>query len=315
MDRLRLKMEDAVYREWMLAVANQPLISRMGRQYGMRLGARRFVAGLTEADLVGAVRALLTQGMGSTVDHLGEGRQTADSARQAASRYGHLIETLDQERVPADLSLKLSQFGLELSPELAWENLDRVVSSARRSGRFVRIDMEDSSLTDPILKLFERAFQKHPGAVGTVLQAYLRRSEADLVRLSHAPKNFRIVKGAYREPAALAFLQKAEVNRNFDRLVEISLGSGNHTAIATHDKARIERTLELLRKNPAFADRAEFEMLYGIRTDLLRELARAGYRTRVYVPYGADWYAYFTRRLAERPANLMFFLRALWPRG
>lgn len=302
-----------VYRQFVLAIAQSGLARSLGKRYGMALGARRFVAGVSEDDVLTVVRDFKREGIDATIDYLGEATTSAAAAHASADRYSRLIDRLDRMGLASNLSLKLTQMGLAISTELAWENLTAVLEQARSQQHFVRIDMEDSATTDLTLSLFERASKAYPGQVGTVLQAYLFRSTHDLERLSETPQSFRIVKGAYLEPPSIAFRSKAEVDRNFDRMVRMSLDAGNPTAIATHDPARLRAALSYLRQHPEATDRVEFQMLYGVRTELLRELTGLGFRTRVYVPYGEDWFAYFTRRLAERPANLFFFFRALFP--
>jgi len=204
--------------------------------------------------------------------------------------------------------------GIDVDRALGIEQTRELVAEAARLGSFVRIDMEDSRYTDVTLNAFRDFWSLYPGHVGAVLQAYLRRSSSDLEALSDEPRNFRIVKGAYNEPPNLAFPAKADVDDHYRALVEQSLAAGHYTAIATHDERMIGHALRYIRAHNIPKDRFEFQMLYGINLGGLRELTREGYRTRVYIPYGTDWYAYFTRRLAERPANLLFFARALWNR-
>ncbi len=306
--------EAAMFRQVILSVADSRIVSDTVKRYGFQLGARRFVAGETLDDAVAVTRAVNADGMAATLDHLGESVRDVAEARAAAAAYGELQARIAAEKLDANVSLKLSMMGLDIDRDLAVSETRALVETAVRLQNFVRIDMEDSRYTTVTLEIYRELWGAFPGSVGTVLQAYLRRSVDDLRALSDEPRNFRIVKGAYSEPHERAFPAKADVDDNFVRLVEMSLEAGHYTAIATHDERMIGSTLRYIRAHAVPRDRFEFQMLYGINLASLRELAREGYRTRVYIPYGTDWYAYFTRRLAERPANLLFFARALWSR-
>ena len=233
------------------------------------------------------------------------------AAIAAKESYREILRTIAEKGLNANVSLKLTMMGLTVSVDLARGNLAAVVEDAAGFNNFVRIDMEDSPYTAITIDLFEEVWRKFPGHVGLVLQSYLYRTQDDLKRLSEPPKNFRIVKGAYREPVAVAFPSKPDVDDNYVELVRQSLELGNMTAIATHDEVVIGRVLKYLRSHHVTPEQFEFQMLYGVKLDVLEELAKEGYRTRVYVPYGQDWYAYYVRRIAERPANLLFFARAL----
>lgn len=272
--------------------------------------ARRFVAGESLADALAAVEGIRGAGLTATLDHLGENVTTPAAAEQAAASAAESLEALHARGFEANVSVKLTQFGLDLDAALARRLLRAVAERAAALGGFVRVDMEGSAYTDRTLDLVLAA---HAAGlpVGTVLQSALRRTAGDAERLIAAGVRIRLVKGAYREPASLAFATKAEVDGSYRRLAERLLAAGNYPAIATHDPAMIAATLAAARQQGLPPERFEFQMLYGIRRDLQASLRRQGWRVRVYVPYGAEWYPYFMRRLAERPANLLFLLRNL----
>ncbi len=300
-----------MFREMVLGLGNNAVVSGVVKRYGMNFGASRFVAGdsLTSAVLV--CEDLNRRGIAVTLDHLGESVRDEQAAIAAKESYREILRTIAEKGLNANVSLKLTMMGLTVSVDLARGNLAAVVEDAAGFNNFVRIDMEDSPYTAITIDLFEEVWRKFPGHVGLVLQSYLYRTQDDLKRLSEPPKNFRIVKGAYREPVAVAFPSKPDVDDNYVELVRQSLELGNMTAIATHDEVVIGRVLKYLRSHHVTPEQFEFQMLYGVKLDVLEELAKEGYRTRVYVPYGQDWYAYYVRRIAERPANLLFFARAL----
>lgn len=303
-----------MFREVVLGLGGNPVVEGMIKRYGMQLGAARFVAGNTLPEAIERIREINGRGIMVTLDHLGESVRSEAEAIDAKNSYLAMLDAIHQAGVNANVSLKLTMMGLALSEDLARQNLLEIVVRAEETGNFVRIDMEDSPYTDVTLKLYDEAFQVHPGHVGVVLQAYLYRTMEDLRRLSGTGRNFRIVKGAYMEPVSVAFPSKADVDENYLQLVQESLKLSNYTAIATHDEQLIGRILKFLHEQNIERDRFEFQMLYGVKFSLMESLAREGYRTRVYVPYGEDWYAYYVRRIAERPANLLFFARAMFDR-
>ncbi|HZU12581.1 MAG TPA: proline dehydrogenase family protein [Chloroflexota bacterium] len=273
----------------------------------LRSMARRFVAGETLEEAIDVVRATNARDMTVTLDHLGENVQTAAQARAAAEDYCGMLAEITRAGVTSNVSLKLTQLGLDLGDDVAYENLRRVVDVAAQDDNFVRIDMENSEYVDRTLAIFYRLFETHRN-LGVVIQSYLYRSEADVARLIEAGARVRLVKGAYLEPATVAYQDKADVDRNFVVLMEMLLARGNYPAIATHDPAMIDATRNFAAQQGIEASRYEFQMLYGIRRDLQTELVRAGYNVRIYVPFGTEWYPYLMRRMAERPANLMFVL-------
>lgn len=271
--------------------------------------ASRFVAGETLDTAVAAVRELNGRGISASLDVLGESVTSVEEARASAAMVVQTQERIAAERLDCNVSVKLTQMGLDLDAALCTENMRRILERGRDLGMFVRIDMESSAHTQRTLDLFERDFlPAHGDRVGIVLQSYLRRTAADVERLIGARARVRLCKGAYDEPAAVAFPAKADVDRNYAELTERLLERGNYPAVATHDPALIARTRRFADAQGIAPSRFEFQMLYGVRRDLQEELQRAGFRVRVYVPFGTHWYPYFMRRMAERPANIAFIL-------
>ena len=275
--------------------------------------ARRFVAGETLDDAFEAARGLNGAGRSASLDLLGENVKDEAGARSAAEGYVAMFERIAREKLNANVSLKLTQLGLDLSESLCEELVGKIVARATSLGNFVRIDMEGSAYTQRTVDLAKRARAKYAG-VGTVMQAYLYRAEKDVEDLLKVGCRLRLCKGAYKEPAEIAFPAKADVDGNYVKLMKILLPSGIYHGIATHDPAMIQATKDFVRERNIGREQFEFQMLYGIRTDLQQQLVREGYRLRIYIPFGTDWFPYFMRRLAERPANLMFFVRNLLPR-
>ena len=298
-------------RHAILAAARSERLGRFVERHGMRLGAGRFVAGTTLDDCVRVIRRLNDDGLHANTTLLGESVTDAAGAREVRDEYVRILQRLWAERLRCNVALKLTHLGLVIDEELAYGNVKAVVEEAARLATFVRIDMEDSPWVDATLRTYRRLRDEGLDAVGTVLQAYLYRTERDLEELLPLQPNLRIVKGAYLEPPAVAYPDKADVDRAYLRLVETSLTRGGYTAIATHDEAMIRHTLEFAERNAIPRDRFELQMLYGIRPQRQHELVRAGYKVLVATPFGPDWYPYLMRRLAERPANLLFFLRSL----
>jgi proline dehydrogenase len=245
---------------------------------------------------------------------LGENVSDEAGARRAAEGYLAVFDRIAQERLDANVSLKLTQLGLDLSEDLCLELLEKIVAHATSQGNFVRIDMEGSAYTQRTVEIAKRVRAKYTG-VGTVMQAYLYRTEKDVQDLLATGCRLRLCKGAYKEPPDVAFPKKSDVDANYVKLMKTLLPSGIYHGIATHDPAMIEATKDFAREQNIKRDQFEFQMLYGIRADLQEKLVRDGFRVRVYIPYGVDWFPYFMRRLAERPANVAFFLRNLLPRS
>jgi proline dehydrogenase len=276
--------------------------------------ARRFVAGETLDDAVEAAREVNRRLQLASLDLLGENVSDEAGAGRAAEGYLAVFDRIAQERLDANVSLKLTQLGLDLSEDLCLELLEKIVAHATSQGNFVRIDMEGSAYTQRTVEIAKRVRAKYTG-VGTVMQAYLYRTEKDVQDLLAAGCRLRLCKGAYKEPPEVAFPKKSDVDANYVKLMKMLLPSGIYHGIATHDPAMIEATKGFAREQNIKRDQFEFQMLYGIRADLQEKLVRDGFRVRVYIPYGVDWFPYFMRRLAERPANVAFFLRNLLPRS
>jgi len=277
---------------------------------GRRMSSR-FVAGMEIDDALRVAEAVNRQGMAVTLDSLGESVTSETEAHQAADFYHQLLDSIEARKLNANISVKLTQMGLQLSPVLAETIAWKLAEHAGRLGNFVRIDMEDSSLTQVTLDIVRRLHARPEvrAAIGTVIQAYLYRSEADIEQLLADGIRVRLCKGAYKEPADVAFPRKAAVDANYIRLTEMLLDSPVYHALATHDDAMIEAAKLFAKQRGIDATRFEFQMLYGVRRDLQRNLVHEGYKVRVYVPFGKDWYPYFMRRLAERPANALFLAK------
>jgi proline dehydrogenase len=294
-----------------LRAADSTLLRRVVDRYGMQLGAARFVAGETLDECVLVLRRLNEAGLHANTTLLGEDIPNAEGAARAVAAYEHILDRLHAEELRVNVALKLTHLGLSFDEETAYANLERVVSHAGSLGTFVRIDMEQSDFVEPTLCSYERLRAAGHDNVGTVLQAYLYRSPADLERLLPLAPNLRIVKGAYLEPAAIAHPEKKDVDRAYVRLVERGLRGGAYVAVATHDERIIRHVQAFAAREEMARDRFEFQMLYGVRPALQRAIAAAGYKVLVATPFGPEWYPYLMRRLAERPANVLFFLRNL----
>jgi len=272
--------------------------------------AYRFVAGDRLEDATRVVADINRRGPTASLDHLGENVTAEKAARAATEDYLAAFERIAGERLNANVSIKLTQLGLDISADLCRELLTRILQRAQQLDNFVRIDMEGSAYTQRTLDLVLDLHQQFPNC-GVVLQSYLYRTLDDVARVNAARVRVRLVKGAYDEPPAVAFPKKADVDANFEAAAEQLLLKGTYPAIATHDDRLIEATRRFAREHAIATDRYEFQMLYGIRRDLQDRLLREGYRVRIYVPYGTEWYPYLMRRLAERPANLLFIVRSV----
>jgi proline dehydrogenase len=284
-----------------------PLIMHNGLS---RRVARRFVAGETLDDAVEVARKVNGAMQLASLDLLGENVSDEAGARQAAGNYLAIFERIEREGLDSNVSLKLTQLGIDLNESLCQELLETIIARAAAQGNFVRIDMEGSPYTERTVEITKRVRAKY-AAVGTVMQAYLYRTEKDVLDLISAGCRLRLCKGAYKEPPDIAFPKKSDVDANYVKLMKLILPSGIYHGIATHDPAMIDATKAFAREKNIGREQFEFQMLYGIRTDLQKQLVRDGFRLRIYIPYGTDWFPYFMRRLAERPANLTFFLRNL----
>ncbi len=272
--------------------------------------ARRFVAGETIDEALDAVRRLNRDRIKATLDNLGEEVKTREQANAAADEYVLMLSRIAESGVDCNVSLKLSQFGLNLDRSLARDNLARVAEHAKTFGNFVRIDMEGSAYTQPTLDLFYELFPQYHN-MGVVIQAYLRRSEKDIKELVKRKVRVRLCKGAYKEPAAIAFPDKADVNANYDKLAKLLLDAPL-PAFATHDDARIDNAVAAATEAGLPKDQYELQMLYGLRSKKWRELVAHGHTVRVYMPYGTHWFPYYSRRIRERKENLMFVVKNLF---
>jgi proline dehydrogenase len=296
-----------VFRKGILVATNNRVVARSVRRHGMRLGAARFVAGETLDEAVVALRALSEKGLRTNTTILGEGVKDEATAKSVVAAYIEVLDRIDSEKLITNVALKLTHLGLDLHEETAFRNVQRLVAHAAQYGNFIRIDMEESARVDPTLRIYRRLREAGYDNVGTVLQSYLFRTQQDLEDLLPLKPNLRLVKGAYLEPPDIAFSKKADVDANYIKLAERMLCGNSFTAIATHDERIIDHVIQHTEEKGINRDRFEFQMLYGIRQQLQLELVQRGFRVLVATPYGPDWYYYLMRRLAERPANLMFF--------
>jgi len=302
----RLNTNEAL-RKLILTAADNARVRRLVSKHGMRLGGSRFVAGETMEDSLRALRGLNEKGLWANTTLLGEAIRDEGEARAVADEYIVLVDRLAAEGLRANVALKLTHLGLDIDEELAYENLRRVVER----GSFIRIDMEQSTYVDATLRIYRRLRADGFENVGTVLQAYLYRTEDDLGALLALRPNLRLVKGAYLEPPEIAYPKKADVDAAYVRLLEAMLLGGAYTAIATHDEQIIEHAIRVADERRVPHDSFEFQMLYGVRPQLQLALAARGYKVLVATPYGLEWYPYLMRRLGERPANALFLLRNL----
>ena len=301
---------NAALRKGIFAAADSRRVKRLVRRHGMRLGAGRFVAGETLDECIVVLRRLNDRGLWANTTLLGEGVHDRPQAEAVVEAYEEVIDRIADEELRANVALKLTHLGLEIDEELAYENMQRLVRHADARGEFIRIDMEQSEFVDATLRIYRRLREEASLAnVGTVLQAYLYRTPADLDALLPLQPNLRLVKGAYLEPAAIAYPSKSDVDAAYERLLATMLAGGGYTAVATHDERLIQWTIRFAEQHGIGRDRFEFQMLYGVRPQLQADLARRGYKVLVATPYGPEWYPYLMRRLGERPANLLFFLK------
>lgn len=272
---------------------------------------RRFVAGEELAEAVEAIRHLNQNNIAASFDHLGESITSEVETRREVTEYVRILDAIADNNLDSNVSIKLTQLGLDISQEVCYANTRAIVETAARHKNFVRIDMEDSPKTDATLQIFRRLHAEFSN-VGIVIQSYLYRSEKDVEELLREGARIRLCKGAYKEPPEVAFQKKTEVDQNYVKLMRMMLVSGIYHGIATHDEKMIEATQQFAKEQGIALDKFEFQMLYGIRRDLQEKLVGEGYRMRVYVPYGKYWYPYFMRRLAERPANVWFIMKNIF---
>jgi proline dehydrogenase len=305
---------DAVQKGFFTLLSQSALLKRLASRYGMASPdsfARRFIAGETVEEAIEAARRLQANGFDLTLDYLGESVRTHQEADAAAREYAHLVDVLMQSGIERNISLKLTQLGASVDRATCIDNLRRILEVAEKHEFFVRIDMESSAYTDLTLDIFETLWTRGHQNLGVVIQAALKRSEADVDRVTALGGRIRLVTGAYKEPADVAYARKADVDAAFVRLMQKLLDSGQYPAIATHDPKMIDATLAHAEARGLPPTHYEFQMLYGVRRDLQRALSSDGYRVRLYVPFGREWFPYFMRRLGERPANVAFVVRAI----
>jgi proline dehydrogenase len=296
------------------ALSRSTALKRLASKYGMATPqsfARRFIAGETVEEAIHDARILQSRGMLLTLDYLGESVRTTDEASAATREYVRLVDIIVASGIERNISLKLTQLGVDVDRATCVDNLRRILDPAGRHGFFVRIDMENSPYTDVTMEVFETLWQQEYRNIGVALQAALHRTEEDVRRMIELGARVRLVKGAYKEPPAVAIQAKADVDAAFTRFMQLLLAEGTYPAIATHDEAIIAATCAYAAERSITRDRFEFQMLYGIRRDLQASLVAGGHRMRIYLPFGKQWFPYFMRRLGERPANVGFVLRAL----
>lgn len=304
-----------MFRAFFIALSQSRILRAIAER--SRLGKRlssRFVAGMSVEDALHATTATNSHGMSVSVDNLGEHVANAEEAKESAALYHELLDQIAARNLNANVSLKLTQMGLDVDEQLARGIVSELVSRAARLKNFVRVDMEGSAYTEKTLQVVRDLHRQHgiAGHVGAVIQSYLYRSERDVVDLCAEGIRIRLCKGAYREPPEIAFQAKADVDANFVKLMKILLKSGTYHGIATHDPKMIDATIAFARNEKVPPDSFEFQMLYGVRRDLQHKLVHDGWRMRVYIPFGTEWYPYLMRRLAERPANAVFILKNLF---
>ncbi len=290
------------------SLAKNTSANKLAKKYGLRFGASRFVAGETISQAIESVKDLNNAGKAGTLDHLGEFVYSEAEARESAEMCLQTLDAIHASGVQSNLSLKMTSLGLDINKDLCIKNMKIILERAKQYGNFVRIDMEDYAhcqITIDIYKELSSIFDN----VGLVIQAYLYRTEEDMKLLNDLKANLRLVKGAYKESAEVAFPQKKEVDENFKKIIKNHLLNGNYTAVASHDQQIIDFTKKIVAEYGIDNSRFEFQMLYGICVELQNKLISEGYKVRVYVPFGVDWFGYFMRRLAERPANVWFVLK------
>ncbi len=307
-------MLDTVAKGFFLLLARSRALKRLASRYGMASPgsfARRFIAGEEIDEALAACRAIGSRGMTITLDHLGESVTSLAEADLATRDYLQLMERMAPAGVERNISIKLTQLGLDVDRGICVDNVRRLLETARRLEFFVRIDMENYPYVQPTLDVFETIWQQEYRNAGVALQSMLHRSERDLERLLALGARVRLIKGAYKESRAVAYSNKADVDAAYARMLGRLLREGNYPAIATHDPAMIAEARRIATEEHITSDRFEFQMLYGIRRDIQAALVADGYRLRIYVPYGREWFPYFMRRLGERPANVLFVARGI----
>ncbi|HEY3364050.1 MAG TPA: proline dehydrogenase family protein [Symbiobacteriaceae bacterium] len=296
-------------RKVILWFAESKSVNRFMRKHGMRIGAQRFVAGESMDRAIAAVKELNSKGIMATLDVLGESVSSAAEANAAAEEYLQLLDAINKSGVDSNVSMKLTQMGLNIDKKLCQANMERILTKAQGYKNWARVDMEDSSLTQITIDFFNNLYTKFKNT-GIVLQSYLPRALKDMEDYVNMNVNVRVVKGAYAEPDTVRYPLKADTDKAYVEMCKMAMKKGVYVAVATHDEAIINALNAFVKENKISKANFEYQMLYGIRNDLQTGLVQAGYRVRVYVPFGTQWYAYLMRRLAENPANLTFFVKA-----
>ncbi|SET35136.1 L-proline dehydrogenase [Oceanobacillus limi] len=301
---------EQLMRNFFLFLSKNKTLTKLAKKYGLRFGAARFVAGVDFEEASKKIKKINDSGLVTTVDHLGEFVDNEQEAIESANECVHAIEIISKKSLNSELSLKMTSMGLDISRELVMSNMRKILEAGKKHRVTVTIDMEDFERCQKTLDIFKE-LKKEYDNVGTVIQAYLYRTEQDIKELNEYNPYLRLVKGAYKESPEVAFPDKKDVDSNFKKIIKMNLLNGNYTAIATHDDAIIKYVKELVKEHNISKDLFEFQMLYGIRKEAQEQLHKEGYTMRVYVPYGKDWYGYNMRRLAERPANVWFVLKGV----
>lgn len=302
---------DKIMKDFFLFLSKNKLFTKMAKKYGLSLGASRFVAGETIGQAVEIIKGLNSKNLAVTIDYLGEFVDNEKEANERADNSIEAIKAIGREKLNSQLSVKMTSLGFDISEAVVMKNMRRILDAAKENDVFVTIDMEDYERCQKTLDIFRQLKSEYEN-VGTVIQAYLYRTEKDIQDLNEYSPNLRLVKGAYKESPEVAFPEKKDVDENFKKIIKMHLLNGNYTAVATHDEAIISYTLEVAKAHNIPNSQFEFQMLYGIMAERQIQLAKQGYTMRVYVPYGTDWYGYFMRRLAERPANVAFILKSMF---
>ncbi|WP_028783142.1 proline dehydrogenase family protein [Thalassobacillus devorans] len=302
---------EAISKNFFLFLSNNRMLDRLAKKWGPKFGADKIVGGVTFEEAVPLIRHLNQQGLQVTVDHLGEFVNSEQEARNRSQECMNTIRTISENALSSEVSLKLTSLGLDINEDVVMENMEQILETAEAHDVVVTIDMEDSTRCAQTLDIYKRLKAKYHN-LGTVIQSYLYRSDSDLDKLNECNPYLRLVKGAYKESGKVAFPDKSKVDDNLKHLIKKNLLNGHYTAIASHDDKIIDFTKKLAEEEKIPTDQFEFQMLYGMRNQTQLELAKEGYTVRVYLPYGDDWYGYFMRRMAERPANIAFAIKGVF---
>lgn len=301
---------EQLMRNFFLFLSKNKFFAKVAKQYGLRLGAKRFVSGETIDQAVTVIKELNAKKLAVTVDYLGEFVDSEQEANERAESSIATINAIGREKLNAQMSVKMTSLGFDISEAVLMNNMRRIMDAAQKNNVFVTIDMEDYERCQRTLEIFKQLKTEYDN-IGTVIQAYLYRTEKDIEDLNPYSPNLRLVKGAYKESPEVAFPDKKDVDENFKKIIKMHLLNGNYTAVASHDDNIINFTKEFAKANNIPKSQFEFQMLFGIMPERQLQLAEEGYTMRVYVPFGTDWYGYFMRRLAERPANVAFVLKGM----